>query len=236
MREILKKGLDELNISYSDTQLDQIDTFYEMIIEKNKVMNLTRITDMEEYYIKHILDSLLICNELVIDNKRIIDVGTGAGFPGIPIKIFFPDINITLMDSLNKRLLFLEEVIRELGLSDIKTLHGRAEDIGKNKIYRESFDIAISRAVADMSVLTELCLPLVSVNGYFAAYKSNDSMEEISKADNAIEIIGGSKPDIIESTLPCSDIKRKIVIVKKIRTTPEQYPRKAGIPSKKPIM
>ena len=176
MREILKKGLDELNISYSDTQLDQIDTFYEMIIEKNKVMNLTRITDMEEYYIKHILDSLLICNELVIDNKKIIDVGTGAGFPGIPIKIFFPDINITLMDSLNKRILFLEEVIRELGLSDIKTLHGRAEDIGKNKIYRESFDIAISRAVADMSVLTELCLPLVSVNGYFAAYKSNDSM------------------------------------------------------------
>ena len=236
MRDTLIKGLNELNISYSDVQLDKIDTFYRMIIDKNKVMNLTRITDMEEFYIKHILDSLLICKVMDISNRKIIDVGTGAGFPGIPAKIFFKNIDITLMDSLKKRLTFLDEVISKLGLSETHTLHGRAEEIGKNNKYRESFDIVVSRAVADMSVLSELCLPLVSVNGFFIAYKSNDSSQEIESAERSVMLMGGSKPEAVNSSLPCSNITRKIVIVKKITNTPDHYPRKAGGPSKKPIL
>ena len=220
MRDTLIKGLNELNISYSDVQLDKIDTFYRMIIEKNKVMNLTRITDK-------VMD---------ISNRKIIDVGTGAGFPGIPAKIFFQNIDITLMDSLKKRLTFLDEVISKLGLSETHTLHGRAEEIGKNNKYRESFDIVVSRAVADMSVLSELCLPLVSVNGFFIAYKSNDSSQEIESAESSVMLMGGSKPEAVNSSLPCSNITRKIVIVKKITNTPDHYPRKAGVPSKKPIL
>ncbi len=237
MNSVLLNGLDELNISYDEKQLEQTDAFYEMLIEKNKVMNLTRITDREDFYIKHVLDSLLIAKLYGDDIKgmKILDVGTGAGFPGIPLKIFYPDTEITLLDSLNKRLLFLDEVIENLGLSNISTIHGRAEELGHNKEYRESFDLVVSRAVADMSVLSELCIPFVKVGGSFVAYKSSDSDEEIARATRAIKILSGSEANIHDIPLSDTDIIRKLVETRKYSSTPKSYPRKPGTPTKKPL-
>ena len=235
MNRSLTDGLNKLNIGYSIKQLDQIEIFYEMLIEKNKVMNLTRITDKEDFYVKHILDSLLISQIIDINDQNIIDIGTGAGFPGIPLKIFFTDIKITLLDSLNKRLIFLNEVIDRMGLNNISLIHGRAEEYGKNKKYREGYDISVSRAVADLSVLSELCIPFVKKGGVFVAYKSVDSDEEIIKAENAIKVLSGTEATINNIDLPCSNISRKLVIVNKKKNTPNSYPRNSGIPSKKPL-
>lgn len=232
---ILKDGLEKLNIAYDDKKIEQIEKFYEMLIEKNKVMNLTRITDKEDFYVKHVLDSLLLSELIDISKKSIIDIGTGAGFPGIPIKIFFPDTKITLLDSLNKRILFIDEVINNLKLNDIDTVHGRAEEFGRNVKYREKYDIAVSRAVADLSVLSELCIPLVKVNGIFAAYKSIDINDEVIRAKKAIDILSGSEARIHEVSLPCSDIRRNIIVIKKNKNTPKNYPRNSGIPSRKPL-
>lgn len=232
---ILTDGLRKLDISYNDIQIDLVNRFYEMLIERNKVMNLTRITDKKEFYEKHILDSLLVFKINDLRNKKIIDIGTGAGFPGIPVKIFFPETDMVLLDSLNKRLVFIDDVINELHLESVITVHGRAEELGHDKRFRESFDIALSRAVADLSVLSELCIPFVKVNGLFISYKSSDTDEEILNAENAIHILSGSAAEVINIKIPNSDISRRFVKIKKEKPTQKTYPRKPGTPARYPL-
>lgn len=236
MRNILTEGLKELNIDYSSDQLDKIDIFYDYLVKKNEVMNLTRITDKKEFYVKHVLDSLLISSLTKIKNQRILDLGTGAGFPGIPVKIFYPDTELVLMDSVNKKLLFINEVIEMLNINKIDTLHGRAEELGHDTLYRESFDLVLSRAVADLSVLSELCIPFVKKEGIFFAYKSYEIGDELINGSYAVFITSGSQPETHEIMIPGTDIRRKIVLIKKKKTTPNIYPRKPGIPSKKPLL
>lgn len=238
-----KKDLEELHIILSSDQLDQFLKFYEMLIEKNKVMNLTAITEFDEVMKKHFIDSLSLVNVCDLnDSFSLIDVGTGAGFPGIPLKIAFPNLKVTLLDSLQKRVGFLQEVIDTLGLTEIKAVHGRAEDFAKPEQMREEFDLCVSRAVANLSVLTEYCLPYVKVGGKFISYKSDKvSIEseqkktEIEQADHSISVLGGRLIDQKGFTLPYSDIYRNLIVIEKCRPTPKQYPRKAGTASKKPL-
>ena len=238
-----KKDLEELHISISETQLEQFLTYYEMLVEKNKVMNLTAITDFDEVMKKHFIDSLSlvkVCD--LTENFSVIDIGTGAGFPGIPLKIVFPDLRLTLLDSLNKRVGFLREVIERLNLHEAEAVHGRAEDFARPGQLRETFDFCVSRAVANLSVLSEYCLPYVKVGGKFISYKSEkvmaeseNSRTEIAEAEHAISVLGGKLTDQIGFTLPFSDIYRNLIVIEKNRPTPKQYPRKAGTASKKPI-
>lgn len=238
-----KKDLEELHISLSDVQIAQFFTYYEMLVEKNKVMNLTSITKFDEVMKKHFIDSLSLVKVYDLSgNISVIDVGTGAGFPGIPLKIVFPDLNLTLLDSLNKRVAFLNEVIENLGLQNVVTVHGRAEDFAKPGLMRETFDLCVSRAVANLSVLSEYCLPYIKVGGKFISYKSDkinvelgDSKSELTESENAISVLGGKLVEQREFTLPFSDIYRNLVVIEKSRPTPKQYPRKAGTASKKPI-
>lgn len=232
--DTFKRELEKLEISISEEQLDQFISYYEMLIERNKVMNLTAITDFDEVIEKHFIDSLNLFRfaDLKAD-KTIIDMGTGAGFPGIPLKIAFPNLKITLADSLNKRILFLNDVISELGLTDIDTVHGRAEDLAKDKIYRENYDICVSRAVANLSTLSEYCLPFVKIGGQFISYKSGDCDEEITNAKSAIFLLGGRLNQIQKFEM--NDNSRSFVIIDKVNGTSKQYPRKAGLPSKKPL-
>lgn len=235
-RELLKKGIKELGLEISDYQEEQFFKYYKMLIETNKVMNLTAITELEEVIVKHFIDSLLIAKSKDMSKvKSMVDVGTGAGFPGIPIKIMFPNIKITLIDSLNKRLKFLNNVIEELSLENIETVHGRAEDLGHNNEYREKFELCVSRAVANLSTLSEYCIPFVAVNGEFVSYKSSISTEEINESDKAINILGGKLISKETLELPCSDMERTMVVIRKIKNTSKKYPRKAGTPSKEPI-
>ena len=199
-------------------------------------MNLTAITEYEEVVEKHFIDSLSIINAVDFSEIfNIIDIGTGAGFPGIPLKIAFPDINITLLDSLNKRVKFLNEVIEQLGLNNINAIHGRAEDYAKQKEYREQYDLCVSRAVANLSTLSEYCLPYVKINGLFIPYKSGDIDVELEKSEHAVSILGGVVSDVIRFQLPGTDIGRSFVKIKKIKSTGKKYPRKAGLPSKEPL-
>ncbi len=232
LEEILKK----LNISINEDQKSKFAKYYSLLLEKNKVMNLTRITDEEEIIIKHFADSLMI-GQVVDMNKveRLIDVGAGAGFPGVPIKIIWPRIKVTLLDSLDKRVGFLKEVIEELELEDIEAVHGRAEDFGQDINYRERFDLCASRAVADLSVLSEYCIPFVKEQGVFVSYKADGSEEEMYNARNAIEALGGNLERIATETIPETDIKRQFAIIRKIEKTDPKYPRKAGKPSKNPL-
>lgn len=232
--DTFKRELEKLEISISEEQLEQFIRYYEMLIEKNKVMNLTAITDFDEVIEKHFIDSLnLFRFEDLKADKTIIDMGTGAGFPGIPLKIAFPNLKITLADSLNKRILFLNDVISELGLTDIDTVHGRAEDLAKDKTYRENYDICVSRAVANLSTLSEYCLPFVKIGGQFISYKSGDCDEEITNAKSAIFLLGGRLNQIQKFEI--NDNSRSFVIIDKVNGTSKQYPRKAGLPSKKPL-
>ena len=232
----LKKDALSFGITLSDQQLSQFYTYYELLIEWNEKMNLTAITDFEEVIKKHFLDSLSIGRILKQDSSvSILDIGTGAGFPGIPIKIAFPDTQITLMDSLNKRVNFLNEVINTLGLEKIDAVHGRAEDFAKKGMLRETFDICVSRAVANLSSLSEFCLPYVKKGGSFISYKSEKAMEEIENSKNAISILGGG--EVLSDTflLPGTDFTRTLIKIEKIKETPAKYPRKAGTPVKQPL-
>lgn len=227
--EALKIGID-----LSEEQLNCFEMYYDMLIEKNKVMNLTAITDFNEVIEKHFLDSLYLNHFIELGaEKTIIDIGTGAGFPGIPLKIAFPMLKITLLDSLNKRVGFLNEVIDKLELTSIKAIHGRAEDFARENEYRGKFDICVSRAVANLSTLSEYCLPYVKIGGSFVSYKSGDYKAEVNNAKSAIHLLGG-KLNRVE-TFEYSENSRAFVIIDKVMNTSNKYPRKAGLPSKKPL-
>ena len=231
----LTNTLSTWNFSLSSKQIEQLDTYYEMLIEKNKVMNLTAITEFDEVIVKHFADSLSICTVLPEDVKTVCDLGTGAGFPGIPMAIAYPELQFTLIDSLNKRIKFLQEVVDELGLTNVTLVHARAEEAGRNKLYRENFDLVVSRAVANIATLSEYCLPLVKLGGYFISFKSGDVSEEIDNSGSAIKKLGGSLQKPIYFDLPETDISRSFLIINKEKSTPKAYPRKAGTPSKEPL-
>lgn len=231
-----KNDLSEMKITLSEQQIEQFLRYYELLEEWNKVMNLTAITEYEEVLKKHFIDSLSLIKTYDVNREiKVIDVGTGAGFPGLALKIAYPKLQVTLLDSLNKRIYFLNEVIEQLGLTGVETVHGRAEDFAKPQKLRESYDLCVSRAVANMSTLTEYCLPFVKVGGEFISYKSERIDEEISRAKNAITLLGGKLQRSEEFYLPASDIYRNLVVIKKIKETPKKFPRKAGLPSKEPL-
>lgn len=232
----LKKEALLFGVELNETQLSQFYTYYEMLIEWNEKINLTAITDFDEVLKKHFLDSIAIGRILnQNDIISILDIGTGAGFPGIPIKIAFPNVEIILMDSLNKRVNFLNEVIEKLSLKKISAMHGRAEDFAKKDLMREKFDLCVSRAVANLSSLSEFCLPYVKVGGRFISYKSEKAKEELEASKNAISILGGGNVKCDEFSLPDTDFNRTFVIIEKIKETPGKYPRKAGTPIKQPL-
>ena len=227
--------LAEWNIDVTDEQLSKFSLYYEMLIEWNEKMNLTSITDKEEVIYKHFLDSSALIKYCDISGKKILDVGTGAGFPGIVLKILNPECSVTLLDSLAKRITFLNEVITQLQLDNIVAIHGRAEDYANNKLYREKYDIVTSRAVANLSTLSEYCIPFTKVNGYFIPYKSGNIDEEIDNAKRALHLLGGSFEKVEKFTLPNTEFDRSLLFIKKVKGTPRQYPRKAGTPSKNPL-
>lgn len=218
------------------SQKEQFNKFYDILIDWNKVMNLTAITEYEEVLKKHFLDSLSITKVINLKEiQSVIDVGTGAGFPGIPLKITFPHLKVTLLDSLNKRVRFLDEVICDLGLENVDTIHGRAEDIGKKEKYREQYDLCVSRAVANLATLSEYCLPYVKIGGVFISYKSGNIDEEIRNSRKVVNLLGGVIEETVKFELPGTDIGRSFVIIEKQKSTPKKYPRKAGVPSKEPL-
>ena len=228
---LFEKGLEELGIALSQEQKKQFITYYEYLVEKNKVMNLTAITEYNEVILKHFLDSLSIVKVGSFDQKKltgksVIDIGTGAGFPGIPLKIAFPELKITLLDSLNKRVNFLNEVIEMLGLKDVTAIHGRAEDYAKQKEHREKYDFCVSRAVANLSTLSEYCIPFVKEGGSFISYKSGKIDEELAQAENAVKILGGKVQDVVKFPLMDTDMDRSFVVIKKMKPTAKKYPRK----------
>lgn len=233
--EKIKKQAQKIGVNITDEQAEKFYSYTNMLLEWNEKINLTAITELDEIIQKHFIDSLTISKYLK-ENDSIIDVGTGAGFPGIPLKIVRDDISVTLLDALNKRINFLNEVIEQNKLTNIKTIHARAEEAGKNKNLRESFDIATSRAVAPLNVLVEYLLPLVKIGGKCICMKGSNTKEEIENSRKAISILGGTIEEIQELELPDSDIKRTIIVIKKEKNTPTKYPRKAGTPSKMPIV
>jgi len=230
----LKEQSEQIEVQLNKEQLEKFYLYMNLLIEWNEKINLTAIIEPEEIIQKHFVDSLTI-SKYVGDQDSIIDVGTGAGFPGIPLKIAKESTNITLLDALNKRLNFLNEIISQNNLKNIQTIHFRAEEVGKNKKYREKFDIATSRAVAALNILAEYMLPLVKVGGKCICMKGSNLAEEIENSKNAIKILGGEIEKIEEFKLPNSDINRTIVVIKKVKETPSKYPRKAGTPSKEPL-
>ena len=236
MKKLLEDSLNKLSIEYDEEKLSKLERFYELTVEKNKVMNLTSITEPEEFVVKHFVDSLAVLNFISFTpGMRAADLGTGGGFPGIPLAVFHPEVNFLLIDSVNKKLNFISEAAAELGINNVETLHGRAEDIGHMEEHREKYDYVFSRAVSNMSSLSELALGLVKVNGMFVAYKSENSNEEIKTAARAIQLMGGIVDSEKTIILPNSDIKRNFFFIKKSNTTPKKYPRKAGEPTRRPL-
>lgn len=236
MSQIFDQKLEQLGIVLTETQKQQFDKFYELLVEWNKVMNLTGITEYEEVNEKHFVDSLSIVKAIDLNKvSSVIDVGTGAGFPGIPLKIVFPHLKVVLLDSLNKRINFLNTVIDKLELQDISTIHGRAEDFAKKLEYREQFDLCVSRAVANLATLSEYCIPYVKKDGMFVPYKSGEIDEELDQSKKAIHILGGKTQNVVKFQLPGTEIGRSFVVIKKLQNTAKKYPRKAGLPSKEPI-
>ena len=235
-REIFEEDLKEMGISITNEQMFRFIRYYEMLTEWNRRMNLTAITEYEEVLKKYFVDSLSLVHVYDIrNNDSVIDVGTGAGFPGLALKIAFPDMEITLLDSLNKRIQFLNAVIEELGLKGVRTVHGRAEDFARPGELRESFDLCVSRAVANLATLAEYCLPFVKKGGLFIAYKAENASRELTAAQKAIAILGGRTKESLEFVLPNSDISRTLFVIEKEMPTPLKYPRKAGLPGKEPI-
>lgn len=237
--EVLRTGCKELGIALTGKQEQQFEKYYQLLIEWNQRVNLTSITDYDDVMKKHFLDSLCLVkipDILKGEKKKIIDVGTGAGFPGIPLKIVFPEIQLTLLDSLNKRINFLNAVVEELELAEVTAIHGRAEELGRNKEYREKFDLCVSRAVAHLSVLSEYCIPLIHEKGDFAAYKSGSIQEELEEAKRAVKLLGGCIRDRVEFKIPNSDMSRSLIRIEKKCITPAKYPRKSGIPGKSPLI
>lgn len=235
---LLDRGCEEIPLILSREQKEQFYEYYELLVQWNQVMNLTAITEVSDVITKHFVDSLLlirVISKIEMSSYRCIDVGTGAGFPGIPLKIAFPDLQITLLDSLNKRVVFLNEVIRRLKLTEIFAVHGRAEDFGKNIKYREQYDLCVSRAVANLSTLSEYCIPFVKKDGLFISYKSGKAEDEILKARIAVKKLGGEMEPVVSLFLPGTNVERIFIPVKKVGITPERYPRKAGMPSKEPL-
>lgn len=236
--DLLDSGCAELGITLSVRQKEQFFRYYELLVEWNQVMNLTAITEMPEVVEKHFLDSLLMVlalPEIQTASWNCIDVGTGAGFPGIPLKIVFPNLNLVLLDSLNKRVKFLNTVIEELGLTEIHAIHGRAEDFGRNKEYREQFDLCVSRAVANMATLLEYCVPFVKKGGLCMPYKSGKVEEEANAAKGSAEKLGAEIKEILVHRLPGTNVDRSFISVRKVGITQKKYPRKAGMPAKEPI-
>ena len=235
--EMLISALEDLNLKPTDHEAAQFIKYYEMLVEKNKVMNLTAITEYEDVVIKHFKDSLTIKYVLDIGQQKIIDIGTGAGFPGIPLKIMFPETEITLLDSLQKRLLFLDEVITQLDLKKIETIHGRSEDIAHKSDYRENYDICVSRAVANLSTLCELTLPFLKTKGQAVYYKADiqKTKQEIKEANKAFSILNASIKEIKNFFLSGNTLERTLIVLEKSNNSPLKYPRKAPLPSKKPL-
>ena len=230
--------LSKHNFELTDKQKQQFKLYFKMLIEVNEHVNLTRITEEDEVYLKHFYDSitpLFTFGAVFKDGATLCDVGAGAGFPSIPLKILKPGLKVTIVDSLQKRLNFLKDLISELGLTDVELVHGRAEDVGQNKLYRERFDIVTARAVARMSVLSEYCLPLVKKGGYFVALKGPKAEDELDDGKKALEVLGGKLIKDEELTLPASEEERTLVLVQKVKSTPKKYPRPAGTPRRKPI-
>ncbi len=236
MEDKFNKQLKKLDIYLSEKQKWQFKKYYELLTEWNKVMNLTGITDYDEVNEKHFVDSLAIVKSIELKKvNEMIDIGTGAGFPGIPLKIVFPQMHVVLLDSLNKRVKFLNMVIEEIGLQNIDTLHGRAEDYARQEKYRERFDLCVSRAVANLSTLCEYCIPYLRIGGIFISYKSGNIEEELRNSSRAIKVLGGEVEKNIIFQLPETDISRSFIKIKKRESTKKEYPRKAGIPAKEPM-
>lgn len=234
--DILRKGLEDLGLDVSDKMLNDFRVYRDILVEWNQKMNLTGIEDEREVYVKHFIDSVSAVKKgYVKDGMSIIDVGTGAGFPGLPLRICLNNTKVTLLDSLNKRINFLQEVSKSVDIDDIEFIHGRAEDFGKNPKYREQYDIATARAVAGLPVLMEFCVPFVKVGGYFVCLKGPNADLELEESKKAMEILGVEFIEKIDVVLPDVDLKHNILVFKKTNNTPEKYPRKAGKPVKTPI-
>jgi len=234
--DIFSEDLKCLGISVTEKQLGQFLKYYEMLVEWNQVMNLTAITEYGDVMKKHFVDSISLVKAYEPARSiSVMDVGTGAGFPGLPLKIIFPEIQLTLLDSLKKRIQFLDAVVEKLDFKDVKTIHGRAEDFAREGRLRETFDLCVSRAVANLSTLSEYCIPFVKQGGAFISYKTENGIEEIKAAEGAIAVLGGRIERLVEFALPNSDIHRTLVLIRKEKDTPAKYPRKAGVPGKEPL-
>ena len=236
IEELLAESCKKINIELTEKQIKQFIDYKDMLLEWNEKFNLTAITDEREIILKHFVDCLAIFAGAELAGKKIIDVGTGAGFPGVPVKIAFPDTQMTLLDSLNKRITFLEDLKNKLGLENVICIHSRAEDGGADKNLREGFDLCISRAVANLAVLSEYCLPFVKVGGCFISMKGPDVKDELNESEKAIKVLGGEVKEVKLINIPETDINHSLIIIKKIKPTPSKYPRKAGKAKKEPIM
>lgn len=234
--ELLRVSAASMGVELNDTQVQQFIKYYEILVEWNSFMNLTGITEYEEVVQKHFVDSLALCKAMDVHSvSSLIDIGTGAGFPGIPLKIAYPHLKVTLLDSLQKRIKFLNEVVMQLGLEEVETIHGRAEDFAKPSMRRESYDVCVSRAVANLASLSEYCLPYVNLGGYFVPYKSGKVEEELETSKKAVFLLGGKIEEEVKFDLPDSDISRSLIKIKKVSATPKKYPRKSGMATKEPL-
>lgn len=232
----LKKALESMNLECSDDILEKFNSYMLGVLDWNEKVNLTTITNPQEFVVKHFIDSI-ICTDYpeYEDADKIIDVGTGAGFPGVPLAIVSPEKEFILMDSLNKRLKIIDELCREAGIANVTTIHARAEELAKNKAHREQYDLCVSRAVANMAVLAEYCLPFIKVGGFLMAYKGPDAETEVTEAAHALSLLGGRVEEIRNGNLKDFGIDHKVVVIKKVKNTPSKFPRKAGTPAKEPL-